>query len=67
MKTKFLMRVSILSMFLFVIFSCSKDETNNNVSQNAKVNSYLKNFYKTDYRLGKSVEGRLPRQKIMQI
>jgi len=37
--------------------SCSKEnETNQNVSENAKVSTYLKSFYKTNYVLGKSVE-----------
>jgi hypothetical protein len=50
--------------FLLVLFSttafvtsCSKeDQTNNNVSENAKVSTYLKSFYATNYQLGKSVE-----------
>jgi hypothetical protein len=50
---------SLLVLFIgtSLITSCSKDdETNKGVSENAKVSTYLKSFYSTNYQLGKSVE-----------
>jgi hypothetical protein len=50
---------SLLVLFIgtSLITSCSNDnETNISVSENAKISNYLKSFYLTNYKLGKSVE-----------
>ena len=53
--TFFSLLVLYLGTSLFT--SCSKEEhTENNVSENAKVNSYLKSFYTKDFQFGKSIE-----------
>jgi len=62
MKKLFFKSIVLLLGISLVNISCTKDENNNNVSQNVNVNSYLKNFYKTNFHLGKSVEGRLQNQ-----
>lgn len=49
--------LAITLIATILITSCSKDdETNKSVNENAKVSTYLKSFYATNYQLGKSVE-----------
>lgn len=62
MKKLFLKTIVLLFGISLVYVSCTNDENDNNVSQNVNVNSYLKNFYKTNFHLGKSVEGPCPNQ-----
>ncbi len=50
--------VLLFSISLFVI-SCNKDEENQRANQSAKVNAYLKSFYKKEFRFGKSVESKV--------
>lgn len=53
---------SLLVLFVVTSFitSCSKDEqTNSNVSENAKVSNYLKSFYPTKFQLGKSIDTKI--------
>lgn len=53
---------SLLVLFVITCFitSCSKDDqTNSNVSENAKVSNYLKSFYPTKFQLGKSVDTKI--------
>lgn len=45
-----------------IITSCSKDdEIDKNVSKNVKVLTYLKTFYKKDFKLGKSIDTKIPK------
>ena len=53
---------SLLVLFIgtSLTTSCSKDEeTGKSVSENAKVSTYLKSFYSTNYQLGKSVDTKI--------
>ncbi|RAR75693.1 hypothetical protein [Flavobacterium aciduliphilum] len=50
---------SILFLLLVstsILTSCSKDESNKNVSENTKVSTFLKSFYSKDFSFGKSIE-----------
>ena len=60
MKTIKITFFSLLVIFVVtsLITSCSNDETNNSVDQNAKVSTYLKSFYKTNCKLGESAEAK---------
>lgn len=42
-----------------LLISCSKEENSQDVGSNTKVAAYLKLFYKTDFRIGKTVETKL--------
>lgn len=49
--------LAITLIATILITSCSKEDgTDASVSENAKVSTYLKSFYSTNYQLGKSVE-----------
>ena len=58
---------SLLSLvLLFVVITlvgCTKeDNSSSNATESAKVSNYLKSFYKKDFKLGKSVDSKLPRE-----
>lgn len=58
---KIIKNVATILVVLFsitaIITSCTKEEqVNEELNQNSKVTNYLKNFYPTNFKLGKSVE-----------
>lgn len=58
---KKIMSFRILAIMLIAVIgivSCSKDETESDLSKNAKISNYLNSFYKSGFVLGKSVESK---------
>lgn len=64
MKKFIAFRILAIALIAIIgITSCSKeDETTKSVSDNAKVSTYLKSFYKTNCQLGKSVETKIMKE-----
>ncbi|WP_293870661.1 hypothetical protein [Flavobacterium sp.] len=67
MKTKFIIRLSIVSVFLLLLMGCSNDENNKNISENAKVNNYLARFYKKNFHIGNSVEAAIVKSPALSL
>ena len=65
MKTikKTVITLLVLFMGAIIITSCSKEnDTNKNVSQNAKVSAFLKSYYSKDFELGESIKTKIKRK-----
>lgn len=58
---KFYTLFSLVLLFVITLFGCTKeDNSSSNATESAKVSNYLKSFYNKDFKLGKSVNSKLP-------
>ncbi|MCZ8330419.1 MAG: hypothetical protein O9282_03810 [Flavobacterium sp.] len=59
MKKLFQKSILLLFSTSLVLTSCNEENSEQNLNAKSKADLYLKSFYKTNYHLGKSVEGRM--------